>query len=382
MKEKGLLKLVISVGLAVVLLASILLAACAPEAAAPAAPAAPAPAKPAPTTPAPAAPAKPAPAKPAPAPAAEVFEWKLQSHVSPGIENDLMRQMSDLTEQMSGGRLSFTVFDGGQLVPTEDQFTAVQTGMIEMARASGTYYKGFVPEGDLEGGMPLMWRSLHDVMVTIHDKGWGDLIQEAYNEKGVYWLSIGASAPFCFWTREDIGGVEGLKGLKIRSYGLYMEILQDVGAAAVFIPHAETYAAAQTGVIDAGSTAAYVYQDLKFYEIFKHYYANKWGMPCNNIIVDMDAWNKLTPDLQTVLETAGRMDTYNQDRHFRQMVSSMEGRMSADWGVTVHTLSASDMAVITAAALPYFDEFAAKSPRMAKMVEIVQDYMREVGYIQ
>jgi len=290
--------------------------------------------------------------------------------------------MSALAETMSNGRLSFTVFDGGQLVPTEDQFTAVKTGMIEMARQAGSYYKGFVPEGDIEAGIPFMWRNAHDVITIIRDKGMGDLLVEAYAEQGIRWLSIGASAPFCFWTREDIGGLEGLKGLKIRSFGLYMEVLQDLGAAAVYIPHAETYGAGQTGVIDASSTAAYVYQDLKNYEIFKHYYIDKWGMPTNNIVVNMDAWDSLSPDLQAILQTAGWMDFYGQDRLYRQMVASMEGRMARDWGCTIHTLSASDLQKMTAAALPYYDEYKAKSPRMAEMIDIIQAYMKEVGYIE
>ena len=377
------LKLFVSIGIIMILVASVLLSACAQEAAAPGAPTRITPQVPAqPATPTTPTTPTPTPAKPAPAPAAEVFKWKLQSHVAPGVENDMLKEMSALTEAMSDGRLSFDVFDGGALVPTEDQFTAVKTGMIEMARAAGSYYKGFIPEGDIEAGIPLMWRNAHDVITIVRDKGFQEILVEAYGEQGIRWLSIGASAPFCFWTREDIGGVEGLKGLKIRSFGLYMEVLQDVGAAAVYIPHAETYGAGQTGVIDASSTAAYVYQDLKNYEIFKHYYSNKWGMPTNNIVVNLEAWDSLSPDLQAILQSAGWLDFYNQDRAYNQIVQSMEGRMAADWGCTLHTLSGPDMQVISTAALPYYEEYKAKSPRMAEMIDIVQDYMKEVGYIK
>ena len=72
--------------------------------------------------------------------------------------------------------------------------SAVKTGMIEMSRAAGSYYKGFIPEGDVEAGIPLMWRSLHDVMVIIWDKGMGDILKEAYAEHNTVWLAIGASA--------------------------------------------------------------------------------------------------------------------------------------------------------------------------------------------
>ena len=379
MKGKG-LKLVISAALVLVLLASVLLSACAPTAA----PAPTQPAQPAYTPGVTKAPAQTAaPAKTAaPAPAADVHTWKLQSHVTAGIELDLLHEMGVLVEEMSNGRLVVTAYAGGQLVPTEDQYSAVKTGMIEMSRAAGSYYKGFIPEGDVEAGIPLMWRSLHDVMVIIWDKGMGDILKEAYAEHNTVWLAVGASAPFCFWTREDIGGVDGLKGLKIRSFGLYMEILNDLGAEAVYIPHAETYTAGQTGVIDAGSTAAFAYSDMKFFEIFPHYWSNKWGMPTNNLIANMDAWNELTPDLQSMLEIGCKFDAYNQDREYRQIVLGMEGKLESVWGNTFHVLSDADMAKITNAALPYFDKYAAMSPRMAKMIDIIQDYMREVGYIK
>ncbi|MDD5127802.1 MAG: TRAP transporter substrate-binding protein DctP [Dehalococcoidales bacterium] len=349
-------KLITSICLVVVLVGAVLLSAFQP--------------KPAPTTPG------------VTTPAATVYNWRLQSHVAPGIENGFLREEAAMIEEMSGGRVVITVFDGGALVAPEDEFTACQQGVIEFARASGTYYKGFVPEGDIEGGIPLMWRNMHDVETIFYDRGFGDLLQEAYNEKGIRIMQISASAPFCFWSKKDIGGIEGLKGLKIRSFGLYMEVMKDLGAAATFISHAETYTSLATGVVDASSTAAYAFGDLKNYEVCKHYYINKWGMPTSDVIMATKLYDSIPTDLQAILRHCFRYDMYNQDRVYVSMVNKMEANMTKDWGVTVHRMSDEDMQKVSAAALPYYDKFAVQTPRMAKMIQIVKDYMKEVGYLQ
>ncbi len=388
MKGKKLVTLIASICLILFLVTSVLLSACAKPAAPTAAPA-PTVIKPAPTTPGQTAPVTivptiPAPATttPAPKPAAQVYKWRLQSHVAPGVENNLIREVSKNIETMSGGRIVITVFDGGALVPVEDEFTAMKTGVVEFCRASGTYYLGFVPEGDIEGGIPFMWRNLHDVETLWYDRGLGDLMQQAYNEQGAEFMSLGASAPFCFWTKKEITGVDGLKGLKIRSFGLYMEVLKSLGAAATFIAHAETYTSLATGVVDGSSTAAYVFQDLKNYEICKHYYADKWGMPTNDIIMNKKTYDGLSADLKAILKWGLRQDMYNQDRVYVNIVTKMEANMTKDWGVTLHRWSTADLAKMTAAALPFYDKYAAKSPRMAKMIDIIKTYMKEVGYIQ
>ncbi|MDD4860322.1 MAG: hypothetical protein PHR56_09020, partial [Dehalococcoidales bacterium] len=137
-----------------------------------------------------------------------------------------------------------------------------------------------------------------------------------------------------------------------------------------------------TGVVDGSSTAAYAFGDLKNYEICKHYYANKWGMPTSNVFMQKKLYDSLPADLKAIIRWGFRYDMYNQDRTYVSMVAKMEANMTKDWGVTVHRLSDADMQKVSAAALPYYDKYGAMSPRMGKMIQIVKDYMKEVGYLQ
>jgi len=281
---------------------------------------------------------------------------------------------------MSGGRITITVFDGGALVPVEDEFTSMKSGMIELVRGPGSQWAGFMPEGNIEAGIPFMWRNMHDVETLIYDLGMWDILQQAYNANGGQLMEVSASAPFCFWTKKDIVDVSGFKGLKIRSFGPYIDVLKNLGASPVFIAHAETYTSLATGVVDGSSTAAYVFQDLKNYEICKHYYADKWGMPTADIVMNQNLYKSLPADLQSILYWGWRQNLYDEDRVFTSIDTKMEANMTKDWGVTLHRWPASELAKITAAAVPLFQTYAVND-RCKKMLDIVQKYMKEVGYL-
>jgi TRAP-type mannitol/chloroaromatic compound transport system substrate-binding protein len=307
----------------------------------------------------------------------------MQSYVTAGWSFDVYIQaFCDIVRDMSGGRLDITGYVEGAIVPTEDILTATAKGVVPISAYCGAYGTGVMPEGDLESGLPMTWRDGNDVYACMRELGMLDILREAYAEQGVYLLNCSCSGSTSFWLKEPIETVDDLKGVKIRHYGKFAELLNKLGAAATFIPHSDVYMALQLGTIDGSGTAEFFYGMMKYYELCPYYvtFPLLGGASTTNFIIDQDAYNELPQDLKDILEVAGVWTDF--DYNLKTMMRNVEmyGNFS-EWGTTPIKMSDEAALEMTEVALEFVDEVAAKSPRCAELADILKDYMRMKGYL-
>ncbi|MDD5126702.1 MAG: TRAP transporter substrate-binding protein DctP [Dehalococcoidales bacterium] len=383
MKNNKILRLVVCISLILTIVSSLALSACAKETQ----PTTSAPTTPAPTTPGATTPVATTPApttKPAPVPSAEVFKWRLQHQSAPGIEYDTTgTDFAKLVEQASNGRILLTPYYSGQIVSGTDIPDAVSKNVIECGMASGSYWAGVVPETDIEGGIPMAWTNIQDFGTLWYDMGLLDILREAVEEKGNYFVDTIMTGSINFWSKKPINSVADLKGLKIRLFGRHLDLMNAMGASAVFIAHQDVYTALQTGTIDASGTSAFVYKDQKYYEICK-YFVKEPSLIFPSTIgfyVNLSKWNSLPSDLQTLMHVLTRWVSYQHNRTAKYSDEKMFQEMAEKYGTEFCSLGPEDIAAMTAAALPLLDEAAAKTARSAQMVKIIKDYMKAKGLL-
>lgn len=175
--------------------------------------------------------------------------------------------------------------------------------------------------------------------------------------------------------------LEDMQGLKIRMPGAFGKVMAKVGAAPLSIPLSEAYTAVATGVADAAGMGSIQFESNSFYEICKYFYVPYMGTPgLMEVIIDMDAWNALPDDLKAILQTAQVEESKENFLGEMKMLDEMLAKFD-DWGVTTITLSDEDVATLREAGTSLMEEAAAISPRMAKAVELTQNYQRLLGYI-
>jgi len=292
-----------------------------------------------------------------------------------------VEHFADRVREASGGRLDITVYPEAAVVPTEDTLTAISAGVVEAASSCGSYYASVIPEGELEAGIPMTWRDGMDMSILFFGLGWQDIIREAYAEQDVHYLSVQWGGSVGFWTKEPFQSMADLKGVKMRHFGRYAEMLTEMGVAAAYLPHAEVYSALATGVIEASGTVSFYFSDMKYYEQCKYFARPALGYGASqNLIINMDAWNELPDDLKALAEVAAEWSCFDYDWLAGQVEREMMGHFP-EWGVTVVNLSDSDLKEMGSIALGYLDKEAAKSTRCATMVQILEDFMKMRGYI-
>jgi TRAP-type C4-dicarboxylate transport system substrate-binding protein len=122
---------------------------------------------------------------------------------------------------------------------------------------------------------------------------------------------------------------------------------------------------------------------MKFHEVAK-YFLNPPLMPVNHltVLVNKRTWDSLPDDLKIALEQAfiiaGMQITANQNWTGEQWGLN---KMKEEAGVTVNELKGEDLKKAKQIAYELWEEEAKKSPEAKKLVEMVKDYQRTMGYM-
>ena len=325
----------------------------------------------------------------------KVFRWNLVQHrltAEPGTAY-FVEMFEKTLPAMTNGRLRIKMHWGGDLVSVTEAFDAVQTGMIEMVHLPEIYFMGKIPEAAISYGLPMGIPTPYDMFTFWYGKdlpnwfgGWRaiDFMRDIYSKHGVYLLAGGLDCwPAGFFFRTPINSVNDLRGKKVRAAGLMNTWITKMGGAGVFIPGEEAYSALQTGAID-GLTwghAAGLYA-MKYYEVAK-YILYPPLMPVNHSVtlVNKKAWDSLPDDLKSILEQAIIKVSMEFTAH-QQWIGDVWSlnKLVRDHGVTKNEFTGKDLEIAQKAAMEIWEEQYKISPEAAKLIEMIKDYMRELGH--
>ena len=158
--------------------------------------------------------------------------------------------------------------------------------------------------------------------------------------------------------------------------------MDNLGGSGVYIVLAERYTSLATGVVDAALTTPSWMYDNKFYEVCPYFVKPHfvWGTG-GNYLLNLDEWNNLPDELKQVLTSASREACYDWTR-FRYFQEFDSAKNWVAQGGEIVTWSEEDMFTVVDTAQLYWDEVAAKSVRAAKAVELLKEFLRDLGYMK
>ncbi|WP_374448396.1 TRAP transporter substrate-binding protein [Stella sp.] len=136
-------------------------------------------------------------------------------------------------------------------------------------------------------------------------KAWAPVIdrqmQKNWNAK---LLAFGGNPPQVFWCRNVLGGLDDLKGKKVRVFNNTMrDFLGGIGATAVSMAFAEVVPALNNGVVDCGVTGSLSGNTAGWPEVTKSLYPMSLGWSINALAVNLTSWNRMDPKVQQFLLT-------------------------------------------------------------------------------
>ena len=109
-----------------------------------------------------------------------------------------------------------------------------------------------------------------------------------------------------FFFKNEVKGLEDLKGLKIRvsSDPVMTGMVTNLGASATTVPFTELYSALQTGVVDAAEQPTANYKSNAFQEVAPYFMMDGHTLGAVQLIITDAAWNKLSAEQQAWVEEA------------------------------------------------------------------------------
>ncbi|MEE9521021.1 MAG: TRAP transporter substrate-binding protein DctP [Dehalococcoidales bacterium] len=311
----------------------------------------------------------------APAEAAPTYQLRITSPFgAPDTEKDMRKNYADVLEALSGGRITATVYEPGELMPEGEVVAAVRAGTIDICWWYAT--TGFETQfRDLECGFPFQTSCPSEMKSLLWRRGFDNLIAESYDEIGVKYIHNAMTDPFNVISTVPIETYEDFDGIKMNVTGPLAPAFGPAGVSTVVFPVEEFYLTAQTGVVDALFWAGAVeYSGMNLYEVYPYIMMPCFVDCCNSsILMNQELWDSMSPEDQAIIFYATEhMDYWCFIDRFNG-----QSRDLGNWP-NIITLSNDGIQNLFENQLLEVKEIAKRNPRCAEGVKIWLEYKIEL----
>jgi len=243
-------------------------------------------------------------------PSTEKIRWKMVMPWSKGLLfYDIAVHFADSVRLASAGRLDIKAFSAGELVPAMQSFDAVSQGSAQVGHDWPGYWKGkneaFVAFASVPFGL-----DAEGYNIWLYEKGGLEMMQEIYGKFNLFALPGGqCGQEMGLFSNKRATKMEDFKGMRVRTPGWYMDILNNMGASVSPLPGGEVYLALERGVIDAAEfSSPAINYPMGFDEITKFAIqpgVHQPGIQCA-LFFNKDAYDKLPEDLKWIIDICAK----------------------------------------------------------------------------
>jgi TRAP-type mannitol/chloroaromatic compound transport system substrate-binding protein len=240
----------------------------------------------------------------------EKVRWKMVMPWSKGLLfYDIAVHFADSVRLASAGRLDIKPFSAGELVPAMQSFDAVSKGSAQVGHDWPGYWKGkneaFVAFASVPFGL-----DAEGYNIWLYEKGGLEMMQELYGKFNLFALPGGqVGQEMGLSSNKRSAKMEDFKGMRVRTPGWYMDIMNNLGASVSPLPGGEVYLALERGVIDAAEfSSPAINYPMGFDEITKYAIqpgVHQPGVQCA-LFFNKDAYEKLPEDLKWIVDIAAK----------------------------------------------------------------------------
>jgi TRAP-type C4-dicarboxylate transport system substrate-binding protein len=196
------------------------------------------------------------------------------------------------------GLVQINYIGGPKAMPPFEVGKALAGGVVDIANVTGAFYTNVMPEADA-------WKLTERPMSELRKNGGFDYMAKLYDQKmnAVFLARHVDDNPFHLYLTKRIDKPD-LTGLKIRITPVYREFFQALGATVVQTPPGEVYTALERGVVDGYGWPITGIFDLGWHERTKFRVDPGFYSAEVSILINKDAWNKLSPPQKKVITDA------------------------------------------------------------------------------
>ena len=306
------------------------------------------------------------------------LKWRMQTYAGSALGEHVCKPAIDAFNKIANGQMEIELFYADQLVPTAELFRAMQNGTIDAVQSDDDSMASPTEVTVFGGYFPFALRYSLDVPALFNHYGLDEIWKEQYAAQGIQHISAGSWDPCNFATKQPINSLADLKGKRVFTFPTAGRFLAKFGVVPVTLPWEDIEVALQTGELDgvcwSGITEDYT---SGWAEQCKYYLTNNiCGAWIGSYFANSKKWAEVPEHLKTLFKlTCDSSNYFRQhwywwgEAHYRATGGKMEltSIPDAEWGT------------VEEAAHKFWDETAKKSPRCAKVVDILKKYNAEMA---
>jgi TRAP-type mannitol/chloroaromatic compound transport system substrate-binding protein len=243
-------------------------------------------------------------------PSTEEFKWKMVMPWSKGLLFfDMAQHFADSVALASGGRLEIKLFSAGELVGAMESFDAVSKGQADIGHDWPGYWKGknenFVSFASVPFGL-----DTEGYNIWLYERGGLEQMQELYGRYNLFALPGGnGGQEMGFFSNKKAEKMADFNGMRVRTPGWQMDIMNSLGASVTPLPGGEVYLALERGVIDSAEfSSPAINYPMGFDEITKYVIEPGVHQPSVQcaFFINKDSYAKLPADLKWIIDIAAK----------------------------------------------------------------------------
>jgi TRAP-type mannitol/chloroaromatic compound transport system substrate-binding protein len=310
----------------------------------------------------------------------QIHHWELQSQALPtSIDYLELEVFTKNVALMSSGRLVINPHPAGELAHGADIFNAVSENVVQMGNGWPNWWSAQHPSWAVMNAGPFDFMNLDASMMFFMENGGIALANELSLPKGVLWRPAWwAGMEFGLTSKKPIKGLDDLKGKKVRiGPGLPSEVLTEA-ADSISIPLVpeEIRVSLENNSLDAveWTTAAGVL-DLGLHDLSPYGIVPAIWQPSvlADFLINKQAYDKLSPDLRAILETA--IKSYTLTTTLKAKTKDIESlKKFKALGMTLRKWSDEDIVRWRKASDKIITEYKKRDNFSKRLIEQKQDF--------
>ena len=224
-------------------------------------------------------------------------------------------------EAATKGSIKF-IISGPETVPPFEQLQPASTGVFQMLFTHGIYHLGTT-------GLAVGMDAVRGDLEARRKSGMVEALDKHYQKLGLKLVAVPISATkgYHIVLRAPVSPNGDLQGRKIRGTPSYHTVINMLGAAPVVLPGGEVYSALEKGVVDGAAWPASGVLDMRWYEVAKYMLRPSFGLNHYLLLMNLNAWNRLSEDERSILLAEGRKVEETWFRQYDQMVADEEAAL-------------------------------------------------------
>jgi C4-dicarboxylate-binding protein DctP len=284
-------------------------------------------------------------------------------------------KFKELGESRSNGRVRIEVYPNSQLYKDREELEALRLGAVQMLAPALSKLAG-VGGADFEVfDLPFLFAD-HAAYRRVTDGAIGAQMLHRLEASGIKGLTYWDNGFKVFTANSALQTVQDFRGLRIRVQAsrTLLRQMQQLGAEPSISPLINVFEALRTGKLDGEENTPVNVVSQRLHEVQSHLTVSNHGYLAYAVIVNKAFWDKLPPELRTILEAALRDATAFENGIAEAENTKALERIKASGKLSIHTPSAQELAQWRAVLNPV--TLAAQSGIQPELVKAIQTATR------